>query len=78
MRRFKFVIELAPIEAATREEALKKACRILEHYAESNDGSEFLANSTPICVPEVSSSSPCGAEEQQRKAPPCGAEEQQR
>lgn len=40
-----FSISLPVIKADTYDEAKAKAEKLLMHYAQSNDGSEFLANS---------------------------------
>ena len=46
--KYEYSIHVGTVEANSLKEATKKACNELEEYAESNDGSEILANATPI------------------------------
>lgn len=46
--KYKLLISLGTIDAENLESAIEKARERLEYYAESNDGSEVLANARPI------------------------------
>lgn len=46
--KYNLLIEVGAIEAETPAEAKEKARSLLEGYAESNDGSELLANAEPL------------------------------
>ena len=47
MARYTVIIEVGHVEADTPEEALLEAAELLTNLAESNDGSEVLANAAP-------------------------------
>ena len=55
--KFKASIMVGFVKADSIEEARKKARDTLNYYAESNDGSELLANAKPI-LEEVPSNTP--------------------
>ncbi len=46
--KYKLTIALGTIEAENLDEAKEKAQEKLNYFAESNDGSEVLANANPI------------------------------
>lgn len=48
MNMYELSVRIGTIKAESLEEAQKKAQQRLINYAESNDGSEVLANADPI------------------------------
>jgi hypothetical protein len=50
MKTYDIVISIGKVEAESEEAAREKAEALLMSYAESNDGSELLANSNPVLI----------------------------
>ena len=48
MKRYLVTIDVGTVEADSIEEAAHAAEELLTSYAESNDGSELLANAIPV------------------------------